>query len=1279
MARFDKIWLMPVKSGCDEVTSAIDVVDICTLPTADRVGIALAFRLAIGVSRHLLEAVMSGLALTPDEAAQVAAVNLEDIATAVAMIPAAPASRFAAQCLLVDAALGSRTPHGYSAMNRAKIRASARLLRVSWPVVAAVEVDTLMRLVHVESSDDLRHEVTTVPESGSSGRVRTVQDGWTVVGFTAAGAVLLTATGFLIFPMIVVTVGLVGKTVGGVAVLTHASTTAAAAAGTAAAVTSTTAVGTKVVVISTFGFGGAMLGKSKALRRTAGCSDFYFRRINSVVVPETRMVIEEQGESIMLGIVVPISTRNTAVANLLAECEQEAKIGIVIDNKIKSTFELLKEDTAFGTWQNKPVPQIPPNTSGVCVARNRGYHVAVATGTITYKIDDTHQLVVFYSRPLIGENLCGVIVVPLTVEFEKASAMAVAVAKPHDGFYFDDDYDVKWHGTGSKVVMFERAHTLTPYQSRVVMIDECQQCAEDVRSLLVHRRFAVVTVRNETLYPLTLLVVEFCAGKPSGKAPVPRSVPPGHGAVYALHNTDNTLGSASAKVFYQCGAITFGMWAHCSVGGTLWASAEAREGCPPPSTFTFDSDDKTMVMMPDGSTFLVSWEIDVERWMVHFTLQQMALVTDSIRPAAHLTVVISGFLTIYDPRYAIGEQAGLMWNVLFRDPKVLGLEGAETYYLGWDSHRQAKFGNVCRKAFSDIREHAFDIGMEAAAEAAFDAIALISFIKIPMYVVWAADAIDNSYAVLQNRAVDAGHQLAVALLGNFHGKRPVSLVAYSCGTGVILQCLKDLIASNAPDIVENVFFIGSTVPADDETWTLIRSAVSGRVVNVYSAKDWMLSFMCRTNSVSFRPAAGLCRIKNVPGVENVNVGHLVSNHIQYLKRMGRILDLIPPTPTEHTLDPDEESPGLVTPIQRGLRAKILAVHDSFRGTTQVTICLTNLLPGPMQYVRHGFTVGRWELTPPPVIEESFAGVMVAQNQTRRTSGVSGWVADRCGDVFVVCWFTRMDATLGAAPSIVCCLLDGDVPLPDVLTVPPADTLAYTTAWGLRYLLTVDARSCCTLELSLPDDRALAADMETMLELDEWAAPENADTFELRPDTSKWATAESALRNHSTTLSSPSMATLTATRPNECFSHKLHIVVSNLTVGRHLNFMTDETEGTWKFVPSHSTPPGKQFLCGMVPRKVRGTMEGFVALRVVRSDDEVHECTLLLGFSQAWEEDGTATCSVQLLAPGVEIADGYAGWREGLTSECSASEDEHIAVVAEVVQGRNAIVVVVRSF
>ena len=193
-------------------------------------------------------------------------------------------------------------------------------------------------------------------------------------------------------------------------------------------------------------------------------------------------------------------------------------------------------------------------------------------------------------------------------------------------------------------------------------------------------------------------------------------------------------------------------------------------------------------------------------------------------------------------------------------------------------------------------------------------------------------------------------------------------------------------------------------------------------------------------------------------------------------------------------------------------------------------------------------------------------------------------------------------------------------------------------------------------------------------------PEDADAFLLRPDTKKWATAEgTTVRNQSFTLSSVSQFVSNASLVNESYSHKLHIAVYNKTVGRHLNFMTDETEGTWKFVPSHSTPPGKQFLCGMMPRKVRGTMEGFVALRVVRSDDEVHECTLLLGFSQAWEEDGTATCSVQLLAQGVEIAHGYAGWREGLTSECSASEDEHIAVAAEVVQGRNAIVVVVRSF
>lgn len=117
---------------------------------------------------------------------------------------------------------------------------------------------------------------------------------------------------------------------------------------------------------------------------------------------------------------------------------------------------------------------------------------------------------------------------------------------------------------------------------------------------------------------------------------------------------------------------------------------------------------------------------------------------------------------------------------------------------------------------------------------------------------------------------------------NGPGERPVTLLAYSLGSRLVHQALLKLAEKRAFNIVENVIFIGSPLPAQNSTsWRAIRSVVSGRVVNCYAQDDWVLGFVYRGGSLEWG-VAGLEEVNCIPGVENYDVSSFVSGHLQYV-------------------------------------------------------------------------------------------------------------------------------------------------------------------------------------------------------------------------------------------------------------------------------------------------------------------------------------------------------------------------------------------------------------
>lgn len=150
----------------------------------------------------------------------------------------------------------------------------------------------------------------------------------------------------------------------------------------------------------------------------------------------------------------------------------------------------------------------------------------------------------------------------------------------------------------------------------------------------------------------------------------------------------------------------------------------------------------------------------------------------------------------------------------------------------------------------------------------------------PMAIVKVARVVDNPFSLAKTRADKAGKVLADLLINRAQGERPVTLVGYSLGARVIWSCLTSLAERKAFGLVESAVLIGSPIPSDVATWRVMRTAVSGRLINVYSANDYILAFLYRTSSIQYG-VAGLMPVSGLLGVENVDVSETVNGHLKY--------------------------------------------------------------------------------------------------------------------------------------------------------------------------------------------------------------------------------------------------------------------------------------------------------------------------------------------------------------------------------------------------------------
>ena len=236
-------------------------------------------------------------------------------------------------------------------------------------------------------------------------------------------------------------------------------------------------------------------------------------------------------------------------------------------------------------------------------------------------------------------------------------------------------------------------------------------------------------------------------------------------------------------------------------------------------------------------------------------------------PRLRVTIGITGWLT--DP-----DEVILPWKALN--------ENSEVYALRWEMDALIDLGSSLQEvlksyAWSYVK---FEIIKRTVLASLWAAIWPVALLR-------AARVIDNPFSIAKHRSEKAGQVLADAIINKAQGERPVTLIGFSLGARVIYYCLQSLAERGAYGLVENVVLMGAPVPSSGDTWASARTVVAGRMVNVYSEKDYILGFLYRTSSVQFG-IAGLQPVK-VPGVENLDVGNRVEGHLRYRHMVGVIL------------------------------------------------------------------------------------------------------------------------------------------------------------------------------------------------------------------------------------------------------------------------------------------------------------------------------------------------------------------------------------------------------
>lgn len=256
----------------------------------------------------------------------------------------------------------------------------------------------------------------------------------------------------------------------------------------------------------------------------------------------------------------------------------------------------------------------------------------------------------------------------------------------------------------------------------------------------------------------------------------------------------------------------------------------------------------------------------------------------------NLVVSVSGWM--------IGNEDDVRLPFSTVDP----VEG-DLYSLHWEPEMLKSTGQTINILASEIFTQTIQQILGATILTAF-----MSAIQTPMMLSKLGYIIDNPWNVSLDRAWSAGLILADTLISKNLGQRPITLIGFSLGSRVIYSCLVELCKRNAIGLVENVFLFGSPVVYNRDELVMARSIVSGRFVNGYSDKDWVLCYLFRATGGGFKRVAGVSPISGIEGIENVNCTELVEGHMAYRKNMPRLLKMLGISVVSEEFEEIDDSP-----------------------------------------------------------------------------------------------------------------------------------------------------------------------------------------------------------------------------------------------------------------------------------------------------------------------------------------------------------------------------------
>ncbi|KAI5954832.1 hypothetical protein KGF57_003856 [Candida theae] len=170
--------------------------------------------------------------------------------------------------------------------------------------------------------------------------------------------------------------------------------------------------------------------------------------------------------------------------------------------------------------------------------------------------------------------------------------------------------------------------------------------------------------------------------------------------------------------------------------------------------------------------------------------------------------------------------------------------------------------------------------------------ALMSAIQLPMALSKLSYLLDNPWNVSLDRAWKAGKILAETILSGNLGVRPITLVGFSLGARLIYSCLIEMAQRGGYGLIENVILLGAPIAIDVDHLAQARSVVSGKFINGYSKKDWILGYLFRATGGGISTVAGLSALETVSGIENIDCTEFVEGHMSYRKAIPKILKSI---------------------------------------------------------------------------------------------------------------------------------------------------------------------------------------------------------------------------------------------------------------------------------------------------------------------------------------------------------------------------------------------------